>query len=204
MKNLQKRLVCVMLSILMIVAVVWIPKTMVSRADGFTVTITSTAQTVKVGENFTVIVVASGSNIGLIRGSLQVSGDGVATVADPKVGLNAMTLQAVYTYTATQAGTVTIGMQVDSALPLDAENQVEDQVTCTVNSCTVTITEQPTEAPTDAPTEAPTDVPTEAPTEAPTVPPTEAPTVPPTEAPTAPPETLSSNAKLDALSIHPV
>jgi len=218
LRKLQKRLVCVTLSILMIVAVVWIPKTMRSRADGFTVTITVFAQTVQVGDTFKILVQATGNDIGVIKGNFQISGDGGITITEPDpetgeivtakgVGLFATSLQKIYDVKATQAGTVTIGMQVDSALPLDAENQVEDQVTCTVNSCTITITEQPTEAPTEAPTDPPTEAPTDPPTEAPTVPPTEAPTeaptAPPTEAPTTPPETLSSNAKLDALSIHP-
>ena len=189
MRKLQKRLVCVTLSILMLVSIVWIPKTMRSHADGYTVTITSTAQTVKVGDSFMVIVAATGEDIGLIKGALSLSGSATATVADAKVGLYATSLQSVYTFTATQSGELTIGMQVESSLSLS-----EQSITCNVISCTITISEQPTEAPTDPPTEAPTDPPTEAPTDTPT----EAPTDPPTVA-----ETLSSNGKLDALSVSP-
>ncbi len=206
MRKLKKQI----LSIIVVFALVLVMTSPATRLIGFadSCMFSFSSAEAKVGETFNVTLTWSTSDADLgslvadivyDTSMLEIVSGSIRLVPDPCKSEGVKTLSFEYSFKALKVGTtsVTIEMNGDECGAYSFTNEAE--FVWTVTPGTITITEQPTEAPTDAPTEAPTDPPTEAPTE----PPTEAPTVPPTEAPTTPPETLSSNAKLDALSIHP-
>ena len=219
MKTIKRKFCVTFLAYVIVVAVFFTMNTqLIGMAAGCSFTFTDAE--VEVGETFNITLTwnTTDSDLGGFTAELSydssylelVSGDLILAPL-PQTASGVKNVVFVYSFKALKEGTTTVSLIPGNAYSFSTLEKLES----TVNAGTITITEQPTDAPTDAPTEAPTDPPTEAPTdppteaptvpptEAPTEPPTEAPTVPPTEAPTTPPETLSSNAKLDALSIHP-